>query len=258
MTAYEPNLYKLRDISSPSNQAVEKSIFQAVDSQAAEALSFIERKVERQHWPEVYISAWTRFMMSLMCRMPEDISDMRKLIRLDIEDISATEEKEYQSLRKPDDPPNFRAFVEEAPERFFERWLFKLIKQLHDSEDIGLFVNNMHWTTIDATQTEREFITSDRPLIITYPLQATDGHWALPIGPRKLFLAANNLKTISRIKEISHRQLVGEVNSQTVMHAVRYCYARTEDQLRLIQNKFASGYQERSLHKLVIMSAKQA
>ncbi|UYQ73553.1 DUF4238 domain-containing protein [Pelagibacterium flavum] len=121
------------------------------------------------------------------------------------------------------------------------RALIKLI----DGKGVGEKMNALTWAVIDTTGAEHELLTSDRPIIRTNGLMAENGHLALPIGPRKLFLAAKDVETVDRISSIPTAELVTEANRQVVEFAVRFVYGTDDRQLRFVQNRMATKEQPR-------------
>ncbi len=64
-------------------------------------------------------------------------------------------------------------------------------------------------------------LTSDRPVIRTNGLAQKGGHLALPIGPRRLFVASHDPDVINGLWASAPRVLAAEVNKNTVESAVK-------------------------------------
>ncbi len=66
----------------------------------------------------------------------------------------------------------------------------KLIQTTIDSKSVGAHFNNLVWRVLDF-KSSYTFLTGDRPIIMTNGMNKMDSHLAIPIGPRKLFIAAH-------------------------------------------------------------------
>jgi hypothetical protein len=91
-------------------------------------------------------------------------------------------------------------------------------------------VNRALWAVVDVSAALQRLLTSDRPLVL-YNLRHPDGYIALPISTTKIFIAANDKRTLSQLREVKPKDLVQRVNVFTVSRARRYVYAldRTQD-----------------------------
>jgi Protein of unknown function (DUF4238) len=247
MTGYFENLYALRSSSSSESQQIERLFLQPVDTQASEALLLLERGAEKHSWPVDLVSAWTRFLISLLIRMPEDIDALRRKWRLIYSQPKPEEERLYQEHRSLEDPTTLRDFLVGQPESFFEKGTFESFINAHNSERIGQLINNMAWEVVDLSESGLELFLSDRPTIRTNVLAHEDGHIALPISPRLLFVAASKAETIRAIVSENPKKTVRECNSQVVGSAVRYTYSMTDKDLRYMQNRLGSSPQRRIL-----------
>lgn len=247
MTGYFENLYALKNYSSLESQQIERLFLQPVDTQASEALLLLERGAEKHSWPVDLVSAWTRFLISLLIRMPEDIDALRRKWRLIYSQPKPEEERVYQEHRSQEDPTSLREYLVSQPEEFFEKGTFESFIRAHNSESIGLLINNMAWEVVDLSASGLEFFLSDRPTIRTNALAHDDGHIALPISPRLLFVAATRIETIRAVVSANPRKTVRECNSQIVGSAVRYTYSLTDEALRYMQNRLGTSPQRRIL-----------
>jgi len=80
-----------------------------------------------------------------------------------------------------------------------------------------------------------EFLTSDRPIIMTNGIGRKEGHVALPLSPHILFIAANERDTLRQIASMSGRDLVLRCNEMVVQQAERQVYGRTDQALRFVE-----------------------
>lgn len=77
-TGFERRLYEMRGFSSELAQQVEEKFFKPVDTKASEALALLEQLGHTAEWTDETRSAWSRFIVSLLLRCPEDIETFRE------------------------------------------------------------------------------------------------------------------------------------------------------------------------------------
>jgi Protein of unknown function (DUF4238) len=96
------------------------------------------------------------------------------------------------------------------------------------------------WNTRKTLDAEFEFLTSDRPVLMTASISETNAYILLPIGPRRLFVAVKDQPTMNLLQNKRQDDLVRAVNRQVVAHAVKYAYGTDAAQLRFVQNHLST------------------
>lgn len=72
---------------------------------------------------------------------------------------------------------------------------------------------------------------------MTTGLIGKDDHLALPIGPRMLFVATNNIETETNIRTIDAGIMMSQINDRVASQARRYVYGNDNRQLRFVENR---------------------
>lgn len=103
----------------------------------------------------------------------------------------------------------------------------------------------MHWRILDVPPDTFPLLTSDRAVIRTNGMPKGLGHLVLPIGPRRLFVAAPELDTVEKLQRFSRHRLAQESNQQVVEFAVTYVFGTDDTQRRFVQNRMAKLKQPR-------------
>lgn len=248
-TGFVRRLYSLRGFPPHLENQIESSFFRVVDSEAAHALKILESGKEAD-LGERQRSAWSRFIMSLLLRMPEDIEEFRRISWDRMTETSQEEEEEYKKVREIDDPETFSEFMAQISDEEFDRSAFGTYLELVDNPNIGAFMNNMNWVTVRASNPKHEFFCSDRPVIMSNGLAHDDGHIALPIGPQTLFLAATSHRLIDQVRKQRFDRLVSQINMKIVGNAVKYAYATSDKYLRFAENRLGVSPQQRIIHRI--------
>lgn len=250
-TGYVDRLYELRDFPAHLAQQIESRFFQPVDSQAADAVAYMERNGSDAGWTDDLRSAWGRFLISLLLRCPEDLEKLRSVWEREILVVPDVLEKQFKRDAANDNHPSLRCLLGSLPQREFERPFYEGLISAMNSEQLGEFIINMHWTVLSVTSACRLY-TSDRPMIMSRGLDHPDGYILVPIGPSRMFLAASSEDLIRRAEQGSRDNLTKFVNQQVVQHAVRFSYTEKDDCGRFIKNRMSTVYQTRLADRLSV------
>ncbi len=184
-------------------------------------------------------SAWSRFMISLVLRMPADIAALRARWKDLFPATDPESEAEYAKLAKDGDPPTFSEYIAQMPVETVEKHLFEVFVPLVDNKNIGNVINDMVWSVVHTETAGFDLLTSDRPIIRT-PLRDDLAHVILPIGPRLLFVAVNNADTLKQVQQIPIQKLVRITNQKVVEQATKLVIGRDDKQLRFATNHFGA------------------
>lgn len=244
-TAFVEGLYALRGFPPHIAQLIEEKLLKRLDGRAADALHLLETGQDKSTWPHAVVSDWTRFLISLLIRMPEDIENIRKRW---IEVLSETKygfDQEYILLKERSDPETFSEFMLNMPEEEIERGFFEMFEKLLNLQKTGHHINNMIWKVVNCIYSDLDFYTSDRPIFKSNRLDNPNAFISIPIGPRKLFLAANDQSVIDRFQYAQQKKLICQSNIQTISSAAKLAFTLTDKPRVFIQNRFGSAPQKR-------------
>ncbi|RUU81267.1 DUF4238 domain-containing protein [Mesorhizobium sp. M7A.F.Ca.MR.362.00.0.0] len=220
-------------------QWLEQGFMSPLDSLAAVALGMIESDDPVIRRNPKYRSAWTRFLLSLMMRMPNDIKvlqaslDEEWLLRLDgLEEV-------YQEKKGANDPATFKQYLAQQKPHEIESWAKSLLPKLIDHQHIGQMINNMRWFVRSIPDgADSQLVTSDRPLITWYDFSEPDTYIMLPIGPKCLFVAVNNLQTQQRIESRDPVSFVTNMNRLVIGAAKEFVFTSDDRCRDLISEHF--------------------
>lgn len=230
---------------------VEQRFFQIVDDTAAKALDQLKLRGHYGEWSDDRRSGWSRFMLSLMLRCPEDVEAFREWRHSDFLHTDEAMEERYAEQRLPEDAVTFAAYLAEQPLAEVERHQFDIFISTIDHVNVGGEMNQMHWRVLEARAQAPSDLTSDRPIIRTSNISGEEGHVAQPIGPRLLFIASPHPDFLDRVLRADAIGLVKEVNRQVVEGAQRFVSGSDESQARFIQNRFGRNRQPRFMDNIL-------
>jgi hypothetical protein len=183
-------------------------------------------------------------MLSLLLRCPEDVNELRKYWKEDFVRPDAITEAKYQAIREDNNPLTMHEFLSDQPPQLYERHLFHALLRLIDNANVGSVLNVMSWAVVDTSKARYPLLTSDRPIVYR-PLKMRQGHVALPIGPKRLFVATSEHSFMRELMQTPISVLVETANKQVVEQSQSFVYASDTGQSRFIRDRFALHPQPR-------------
>lgn len=257
-TGFERRLYEMRGFSPELAQQVEEKFFKPVDTKASEALALLENFGHAAQWTDESRSAWSRFLISLLLRCPEDIQTFREWWYEDFSNTNEELEEKYRAERNDNHPLTFSDFLEKQPISVKEKYQFEILNSLIDHKGVLSDFNNMHWRVLKIAEAAPRLLTSDRPVIRTNGLLNKGDHLVLPLSPHLLFIASYDKDVFKGILSANQIKLAKLINQYIVEAAVRFVYSNDEVQKRFIQNRFGKTPQPRLMDSIVRMHRDEA
>ncbi len=233
------DLYKIPGVDFENASYLERRFFRQTDNDAAQALSLIETP-NLKDLDDRLKSGWARFIMSIIYRASREIEiyvrEVARCLKMS-EDVSPDETQMFddvfvlsdQQLSSPDAIVRRNTLAGVAAVR--------LIQRLIDSQFVGDYLLRMKWAVL-CLNGSYTLLTSDRPIVMTAGLMVHDGHLMIPIGPRKLFIAANERSTIQNIEQSNSDRIARFVNDRQARQARLFCIATNESHLQFFGKRF--------------------
>jgi hypothetical protein len=226
-TGYVRGLYRIDDIDPNVVNAVETMFLKPSDAYAADALQAL---LHGRDFPKPTMrTSWSRFVLSLMIRYPEEVALMKEQLRANVE-------RAYIENRKSGDPPTFAEF--EALHRTGElaRLHGKLLMDLMQDSKMGRLIFRMIWRVRVFKNYRFPLLTSDRP-VAGNSFRLSGNHLTLPISPNKIFFACDTEMAEQEFMGLPDRYIMEVVNDRVVCHAKTYVYGTDDRQLRFVQKR---------------------
>ena len=222
-TGYSIDLYTEAALPDGPRTYLEDSFLKLVDQRACDALRVMLTRHIDDLKPEQRV-AWTRFMMSMLQRSPGKVAELRRRWRSEYRKPHPELEQQYRERRAATDPPTLSEFLEQTGEEALGHGQVRVLQMVMDLPKVGLQVVNMTWGVLTIPDIPVKLLTSDRPIIKTNGIGKPEAYVTVPIGPRKLFFAANERSTIDWIKAQPASELIRNVNATVVAQAENYVY----------------------------------
>ena len=213
-TGYKEDLYAIPGADGETAKHLEGCFLNFVDSGAAKALDMLETGRMalidgRQR------TAWSRFMMRLLHGTPEAV------------DRISAQVKDMLNA-------NFAHFANDKEHA--ARTTIVSLQTLMDSKPLGEHLNKMACEVV-RLQGSYSLLTSDRPLVMTNGISGPGKHLAMPIGPRLLFIAADDPAEVQQLAQQNHNTLAEATNDGVVRHARKFVWGLDDTQLRFVERR---------------------
>jgi Protein of unknown function (DUF4238) len=236
-TGFIPRLYALDGM--PDNLAhdLESKFLSPVDSRAAEALVALRAGT---NFSELQRLAWSSFVATLLSRMPEDIALLKNLIKELVETVLPSLQPTFDKSKSITETRTFRELADEFIDNSGQRAI-SFARKIMSNDRLVRGIAAMEWSILTFGSSKFELLTSDRPVIYTNVLGHPQSHIVLPVGPRRLFVAAKDRALIRSFREMGQDALVAATNAGVTESADRYVYGSKDTQLRFVQNRMGSA-----------------
>lgn len=237
-TGYEPNLYALDrpNIAGMSQHAVETLLLKDIDNFAA----VVMRKLEQHdscHLTDDDRCNWVNFLMSLKVRTPENVKNLKFIATNRLKKSLATTPEIYKILQSSSNFTSFEQWVEAKYPGLIENLGLSLFRDILLNEIVGEKIVKMTWIIWDFSKVRYKLILADRPCIFSQGIDDSRLIIALPISPRKLFMAVGSESVAATIKKQQPAEIVSKVNEYSLLQAKYRVYSEDTLPRRFIVNR---------------------
>lgn len=255
-TAYTQNLYTLRGFPANIAAQVEQNFLQPLDSLAATVLRKLVSGISKTSLSDDEVLAWSRFLVSLMLRMPEDIDILRQRWREKLSEISL-ETRIVPPMKGTETSHDlFSHSVANPPDEEIDEMVFNIFMDLTKSEKTGNHLRSMYWGIVEYKDLRCSLYLSDRPIVRLSALSAKNGAIIIPLSPHHLFVAANREIDLRRYLAMRNLKNIKDANQLIVSQTLKFSYASDDKCLRFMQNHLATSYDVRAMQGTSFLSQK--
>lgn len=234
-TGWVENLYWIPGVTKETQQNVEKIFMGAVDTKAAQARDMMLGDVVPVQ-PELR-HGWSRFLLSLMIRTPDEVKAFKYRVKQDMQTYNPEYQEKYDAIRREDWPATLEEWIQKSNPTMPERTAVLLLTKLIQNENVLRTFMRAEWWLLDTSSVQRKLLTSDHPLIMTNGLGRPDGHFAIPISPRKIFIAFVTQEFGRALRNLPTSRIVREINDAVIGQGRRSVYAFDEESTRVVKRR---------------------
>jgi hypothetical protein len=237
-TGYVRGLYRLPNVPNDRADIVETKYMAQIDNDAAVALQLLLNP--RQGLPDLTDKLkvhWARFLHCLTLRSPEYLNGIESLLKKRVDSPLEQYRADYEKQRKDTDPPTFDEFLVKFRANPLNTSAPRFIHHLIDNRAIITHLCQMPWNVVDFSNSPNLLLTSDRPIIMTNGLANPNGHIALPISPKQLFIAFSNSVGYQAVRRLPPKELIRRTNTLVVEQARDYVYGLSDASLSFVATR---------------------
>lgn len=231
---------------------MEERVFKRLDDNAAIALESLLKDDGRIFSDAKLRSGWTRFLVSLHLRMPEDIQNIREAWYRIFNKAPQHLEDEYQRIREDNYPASLEDLLSDMTTEEKEHQFARLLLSQLNSKKVGEMIHHLNWNVIELPPNAPKLLTSDRPVVRSASLGGPTGYLAIPISPNLAFFATKiernwlvskekNIDQMMRRLNLSRPNFAKHLNRSVVRQAQKYVYSRDDAVLSFVDNHFGKN-----------------
>jgi hypothetical protein len=221
-TGFAENLYAIPGADAETERRLERRFFLVADDGAAQALKIIESGPGAQ-LDDRLRTAWSRFLMTLLFRTPEAVSRWKSNAE------QAAAQAHAAALRSGNPPSN-------PLDYYSAKGAVAALEGLMDNKVIGRDLNLMTWQVVPL-QSTHSLLTSDRPLWMESGMAEPDFLLRMPIGPRRLFIAATDPALAQRLARQDHDELAALMNDRVASQAQEFVWGIDDSRLPFVEER---------------------
>ncbi|MGX9145580.1 DUF4238 domain-containing protein [Mesorhizobium sp. 128a] len=231
---YIDRLYAAEGLPEKVANLFETEFARPVDTEAAAAMRQLMRgKFDVDATPKEAV-AWVKFLLSLMMRMPADIKRLKHFVKHDWFSDRTSLEAIFKRSGMQGNPQTIEDYQRLLGPTFYEQAAMVALTGMIQAEVAIRAVGDLQWTVTNVYG-DREFLTSDRPLIASVGMNGPKAHMILPIGPHRVFIATKTAEFRRQLVNQPAGDFVTSINKHVVNNATDYVYGSNGTALRFVQ-----------------------
>lgn len=180
----------------------------------------------------------------MQLRSPFSLGEVKRLADKNLRANLQRDDPEYTAVRKPNEPDNMYEWTAKHQPTVIENAHKQFLPGLIDHEELGHYLVNMHWSTIDVSPASHTLLTGDRIFIATHGWKDARAALLFPLSPYCLFVATNGVVQTTQVIRKPPTQLVRLVNNQIVRCAVDFVIGTDSSHLTFVERRLRSLSEE--------------
>lgn len=232
----------------------ESEYLSSLDNDAANALRAIN-EADPQITDEVKVS-WSRLIISLMTRTPEDVDAFKKCAEFIHANASPMRLRLIASMCKEleIDPQEAEEVMSSLRHHDIMGTAFKSLGHLMEWSKLIPVLCSMTWRIRDLRGARNTLLISDRPVLNNRELAMPSGLLAMPVSPtRILILHGRNSSDADHLRYSSEDVAARSCNRLIVEAARQYVWSTSLDQERFVGNRIGKK-KEYSVNEIALLA----
>ncbi|AZO34033.1 MAG: DUF4238 domain-containing protein [Mesorhizobium sp.] len=246
---YINGLYAVEGLPEKVANLFETEFTRPVDTEAAAAMRrLMMGRFDSDATPKEAV-AWIKYLLSLMMRMPADIRRLKHYVKHDWFSDLPSLQAAFKRSGMMGNPQTVEDYLRLLGPTFDERAAMIALSGMIQVEAAIKAIGQLQWTASNVYG-EREFVTSDRPIIASVGMTGPKAHIILPIGPHRVFIATKTEEFRRHLFDKRPWDFVTAVNKHIVNNATDYVYGSNAAALRFVQKHMGEGREETFLERI--------
>lgn len=242
-TGYEDHLYTLQGVPPDQQAWLETDFFSPVDSAAAVAHQRLLAGKLNSLTNQQRVD-WARFMMSMQSRSPFSLGEVQRLTHHVMRSRVGTDPADFVPPMKAGTNQTMYEWTKQHRPLEIEDAHKKFLPGLIDHTDLGHYLVNMFWGTLNMSGASHSLLTSDRPMIATHGWKDPWAVLLFPLSPSLLFAATNSPERMKSVVDTSRNRHVKMINAEIVRNAVDFVFGADKNHLEFVRKRLRRPDQE--------------
>ena len=235
-TGFNFDLYALTkdEIAGMGKQAIEEQFLKVIDNNAA----LIRNKLENNGLKSLTLNEkmdWVWFLMSLRLRQPNIVTKLKHESSVHLRATLNKQPEEYEELAPIELHSTLEEWVENRHPGLIENFGLSFFYKLVVNQEVGNKILGMRWWLWDFSEAPYDLLLSDNPCIFTSGIDNPSCVVALPIHPRKAFMATQSATLEEIMRQQRSRDLVKRLNESSLMQSNDRVYSTNDTPRRFIE-----------------------
>lgn len=240
--AFEEDLYRVPFVPDDVKDLLETKFFKRIDQEGSDVIAKLEKT-----GPDILTQterfSWAIFLVALMQRHPIQVQHLAQSTENNIKRLLEAKKDRYYRDRKENDMRSFEDFLLEVLESE------QTAQQKKIAIQSGILIPRTITWIGNASMAVADFdrghtlLTSDRPVVMTNGLIHQHSHIALPIGPRRLFVAAQSVDVLRQI--LTQNSLIERLNDIVVRQAEEFVFGSDSSHLAFVERRLKKTERQR-------------
>lgn len=226
------DLYRIDGVAEEISQNLEIKFMTPLDTGAAVAL---DRLITGKTLDLKQQITWARYLLSMLFRNPDSVGTIKiHMAEIWREGIDALE-ADYATTRKPHEPATAAELIAKRRPGAAGKSAANMIADIIGNSRAVPDIVAMPWTVVDVSKAKLSLLTSDRPLVMSHGLSDPLCYVALPLSPRKLFVASHDRRYAQKLPGAAHARIVKAMNRDVVRQAREFVWGTDDAQLEFVR-----------------------
>lgn len=228
------DLYRVEGVAEENSQDLEIKFMSPLDNGGAVVL---ERLIAGMPLDTEQRLAWARYLLSMLYRHPVGVETIKTHVAEMWREGTDALEADFAKMQAARGLP-ITTLAEETAKRnpgAAGKSAANMIADIIGNSRAVPDIVAMPWICVDVSQSKFSLLTSDRPLVMSSGLADPLCYLALPLSPKKLFVASHDNRYTKTLPGTAHARIAKAMNRDMVRQAREFVWGSDDAQLEFVR-----------------------